>query len=155
VNRLKLMLIGLTFLSAASPRTVAQLDKDAGTRMLGVHELQATLREFGYGKFYAMTLNVPNLNSAGGSWVMHYVELKDAEKPGELVAPVAIQEVDPGYPLELMKENVQGTVVLSDGNSQRRFGRRGVHSPWSRRSLGCICQCRPVALAIPSSHKKW
>jgi TonB family protein len=113
VNRLKLMLIGLTFLSAASPRTVAQLAKDAGTRMLGAHEIQATLRESGYGKFYAMTLNVPNLNSAGGSWVMRYVELKDAEKPGDLVAPVAIQEVDPGYPLELMKENVQGTVVLS------------------------------------------
>jgi len=64
-------------------------------------------------KFYAMTLNVPNLNSAGGSWVMHFVELKDAEKQGELVAPVATQEVDPGYPLELMRQNVQGIVMLS------------------------------------------
>jgi TonB family protein len=113
VKGLKLMLMGLTFLSAASPRAVARLAKDAETRMLGAHEIQATLRESGYGKFYAMTLNVPNVNSAGGSWVMHYVELKDAEKPGDLVAPVAIQEVDPGYPLELMKEKVQGTVVLS------------------------------------------
>lgn len=112
MNRLKLMLIGLTFLSAVSPRTVAQLAKDVGTRM-PAHEVQAALRESGYGKFYSMTLNVPNLNSAGGSWVMHYVELKNAEKPGDLVAAVAIQEVDPGYPLELMKENVQGTVVLS------------------------------------------
>jgi TonB family protein len=81
--------------------------------MPGAHDLQATLMESGYGKFYAMTLNLPNLNSSGGSWVMHYVELKEAEKPGDLVAPVAIQEVDPGYPLELMKENVRGTVVLS------------------------------------------
>jgi TonB family protein len=113
VNRLKLMLIGLTFLSAASPRTVAQLARDAGTRMQGAHELQATRKASSYGKFYTVALNVPNLNSAGGSWVMHYVELEEAEKPGDLVAPVAIQEVDPGYPLELMKENVQGTVVLS------------------------------------------
>ena len=60
-----------------------------------------------------MILNVPNLNSAGGSWVMHFAELKDAEKPGELVYPAATQQVDPGYPLELMKQNVQGTVVLS------------------------------------------
>jgi protein TonB len=60
-----------------------------------------------------MILNVPNLNSAGGSWVMHFAELKDAEKSGDLVAPVAMQEVDPGYPLELMKQNVQGMVVLS------------------------------------------
>jgi TonB family protein len=113
VNRLKLMLIGLAFLSAASPRTVAQLAKDVGTRMLGAHELQATLTKSGHGKFYSTTLNLPNLNSAGGSWVMHYVELKETGKPGDLLAPVAIQEVDPGYPLELMKENVQGTVVLS------------------------------------------
>jgi TonB family protein len=64
-------------------------------------------------KFYAMTLNVPNLNSAGGSWVMHFAELKDAEKQGDLVAPVATHEVDPGYPIELMRQNVQGTVMLS------------------------------------------
>jgi protein TonB len=44
---------------------------------------------------------------------MHFAELKDAEKSGDLVAPVAMQEVDPGYPLELMKQNVQGMVVLS------------------------------------------
>jgi TonB family protein len=68
---------------------------------------------FGDRKSYAMILNVPNLNSAGGSWVMHFAELKQAEKPGELVAPVATQEVDPGYPLELMRQNVQGTVMLS------------------------------------------
>jgi TonB family protein len=68
---------------------------------------------FGGRKFYAMTLNVPNLNSAGGSWVMHFAELKDSENQGELVAPTATQEVDPGYPLELMRQNVKGTVMLS------------------------------------------
>jgi TonB family protein len=68
---------------------------------------------FGDRKSYAMILNVPNLNSAGGSWVMHFAELKEAEKPGELVYPTATQQVDPGYPLELMKQNVQGTVVLA------------------------------------------
>ncbi len=60
-----------------------------------------------------MTLNVPNLNSAGGSWVMHFAELKEGDAPGELVAPVATQAVDPGYPIELMRQNVQGTVTLS------------------------------------------
>jgi len=113
MNRLKMILIGLTFLSAASPRTIAEVANDAGTRMLGVHEIQVTFEKYDNRKFYAMTLNVPNLNSAGGSWVIHFVELKDAEKPGDLVAPVAMQEVDPGYPLELMKQNVQGTVMLS------------------------------------------
>ena len=61
-----------------------------------------------------MTLNTPNLNSAGGSWVMHFAEFKeDLQDKSELTAPVATQEVDPGYPLELMRQNVQGTVTLS------------------------------------------
>jgi TonB family protein len=68
---------------------------------------------FGDHKSYSMILNVPNLNSAGGSWVMHFAELKDAEKQGNLLPPVATEEVDPGYPLELMRQNVQGTVILS------------------------------------------
>ena len=43
MNRLKMILIGLTFLSAASPRTIAEVAKDAETRMLGVHEIQVAL----------------------------------------------------------------------------------------------------------------
>jgi hypothetical protein len=43
VNRLKMMLIELTFLSAASARTVVQVAKDAGTPMRGVHEIQVTV----------------------------------------------------------------------------------------------------------------
>jgi len=69
---------------------------------------------FGVRRLYTMTLNTPNLNSAGGSWVMHFAELN--ENPldkSEVTAPVATQEVDPGYPLELMRQNVQGTVTLS------------------------------------------
>ena len=37
---------------------------------------------FGDRKFYAMTLNMPNLNSAGGSWVIRFAELKGARKMG-------------------------------------------------------------------------
>jgi TonB family protein len=33
--------------------------------MLGVHEIQVTLEKYDYRKFYAMTLNVPNLNVQG------------------------------------------------------------------------------------------
>src|SRR6202051_1051393 len=41
-----MMLMGLTILSAASARTVAQVAKDAGTGMQGVHEIQGTLRKY-------------------------------------------------------------------------------------------------------------
>jgi TonB family protein len=70
-----------------------------------------------------MTMNMPNLNSATGSWVMRFAELKEGRQQGELMAPVATQKSDPGYPLELMHDNVQGTVTLyavihADGSVQ-------------------------------------
>ncbi len=69
---------------------------------------------FGVRRLYTMTLNTPNLNSAGGSWVMHFAELNEnPQDKSAVTAPVATQEVDPGYPLELMRQNVQGTVTLS------------------------------------------
>jgi TonB family protein len=67
---------------------------------------------FGEKKFYAMTLNMPNLNSAGGSWVIRFAELNANENKGDLTAPEATQKVDPAYPLELMRRNIQGTVTL-------------------------------------------
>jgi TonB family protein len=59
------------------------------------------------------TLNMPNLNSAGGSWVVRFDELHpDPNSSSPLSAPVATLKVDPGYPLQLMRENVAGTVIL-------------------------------------------
>lgn len=46
MNRLTTMLIGLTILSGASARAVAQVAKDAGTPMRGVHEIQVALRKY-------------------------------------------------------------------------------------------------------------
>lgn len=97
--------------SATPPRVTALPTRSSDLPATPTSELER--RVFGVRKPRSMLLNVPNLNSAGGSWVMHFVELKEAEKEGEFVPPEATQEVDPGYPLELMKQNVQGTVVLS------------------------------------------
>lgn len=71
------------------------------------------LQVFGNRALYSMTLNMPNLNSAGGSWVIRFAELKDNEgQPGQLSAPIAEHKVDPAYPIQLMQENVSGTVTL-------------------------------------------
>lgn len=69
---------------------------------------------FGGRPVYSMTMNLPNLGSASGSWIFRFAELKGAgaAQPGGLTTPVATQKVDPAYPLELMKQNVQGTVTL-------------------------------------------
>jgi TonB family protein len=76
---------------------------------------------FGPRRFYQMTLNMPNLNSAGGSWVVRFAELKDAPSQGELFSPMLTVKADPAYPSELQRENVHGTVTLyaiihSDGS---------------------------------------
>jgi TonB family protein len=69
---------------------------------------------FGERRFYSLTLNMPNLNSGGGSWVVRFAELhQDPRDPvAEISQPAAIRKVDPAYPLQLMKENVSGTVIL-------------------------------------------
>ena len=67
---------------------------------------------FGVKRFYSMTLNMPNLNSVTGSWVIRFAELKTGPPEGVLLAPVPTEKSDPGYPLELIRENVHGTVTL-------------------------------------------
>jgi len=69
---------------------------------------------FGNRRFYSLTLNMPNLNSAGGSWIVRFAELKpDSNAPAaDLSQPAATRKVDPGYPMQLMRENVAGTVIL-------------------------------------------
>lgn len=89
---------------------------------------------FGGKRFYAMTLNMPNLNSATGSWVIRFAELQEGRKDGDLLAPVPTEKSDPGYPLELMRANVHGMVTLyaviqSDG---RVGGIRVLNSPDER-----------------------
>ena len=70
-------------------------------------------------KFYSVTLNMPNLNSGGGSWVIRFAELNhdsgqhDSNAPApDLSQPMATRKVDPAYPLQLMRQNVSGTVIL-------------------------------------------
>ncbi len=91
---------------------------------------------FGDRKYYSLSLNMPNLNSAGGSWIIRFAALQRDSLPGspssraaasdppadgsssgdprsaDLSAPVATRKVDPAYPLELMRQNVGGTVIL-------------------------------------------
>ncbi len=106
---------------------------------------------FGNRKFYSLSLNMPNLNSAGGSWIIRFAALNldlspaalaaraaassdassgnsssgnsspgnassanasSGNQSGDLSAPSATRKVDPAYPLELMRQNVGGTVIL-------------------------------------------
>lgn len=66
---------------------------------------------FGPKKYYTMTINMPNLTSAGGSWIIRFAELHQT-RGADLTAPVAEQKVDPAYPPDLMQARVEGRVIL-------------------------------------------
>jgi TonB family protein len=119
--------------SARSPRMdTAQTLQPANASKLSDVERAV----FGDRKYYSLSLNMPNLNSAGGSWIIRFAPLQKNSIPGspssraaagdpradgssqadlsaaDLSAPVATRKVDPAYPLELMHQNVGGTVIL-------------------------------------------
>lgn len=64
-----------------------------------------------------MDVNMPNLTSVAGSWILYFAELDENETPpfrpkGRLSSPVAIEKADPKYPPDAIKEHVDGEVVL-------------------------------------------
>jgi TonB family protein len=68
-------------------------------------------------KIYKLLVNMPNLNSASGSWILNFSELganSGGTRPAssELSAPGPLRKVDPKYPPTLIKERVEGEVVL-------------------------------------------
>lgn len=67
---------------------------------------------FGARRYYSMALNMPNLTSAGGSWIIRFAELQETVAQGDIVAPQVVLKVDPSYPGELMRDRVEGTVTL-------------------------------------------
>lgn len=69
-------------------------------------------------RVYSVSVNMPNLTSVTGSWILRFAELDTGDKQvartavGELSAPDAISKVDPKYPPALMEARVEGDVVL-------------------------------------------
>jgi len=68
-------------------------------------------------KIYKMLVNMPNLNSATGSWTLNFSELRMNSEGPRLVssvvsAPGPLRKIDPKYPPTLMNEHVEGEVVL-------------------------------------------
>ena len=66
-------------------------------------------------RVYSMNVNMPNLNSVTGSWVIHFAELHQsgvANLPGEVNAPAPTRKIDPKYPQDMIQEHVEGEVIL-------------------------------------------
>lgn len=73
---------------------------------------------FGPKRVYTLHVNMPNLNSVTGSWVLNFSELhRDSEAPptlpaGDLAGLVPLHKVDPKYPPALVQERIEGEVIL-------------------------------------------
>ena len=68
-------------------------------------------------KIYKMLVNMPNLNSATGSWILNFSELRTGSEvsgssSSEVSAPGPLRKIDPKYPPTLINEHVEGEVVL-------------------------------------------
>jgi TonB family protein len=69
-------------------------------------------RVFGRRHYYSLIMNMPNLTSASGSWIIRFAELKESNDSSGLTAPVATTKVDPAYPPDVLRDHVEGTVTL-------------------------------------------
>jgi TonB family protein len=69
-------------------------------------------------RVYSMNVNMPNLNSATGSWILNFAEMRSsptgppATGSDEIAEPAPLHKVDPKYPPTLMAEHVEGEVIL-------------------------------------------
>jgi TonB family protein len=68
-------------------------------------------------RVYTLNVNMPNLNSATGSWILNFSELRrNPEGPhvisSDLSGPAPLKKVDPKYPPSLVSDRVEGEVVL-------------------------------------------
>src|SRR5260370_23380781 len=101
--------------NARPPRSTARGLQSDGASKLSQEERAV----FGNRKLYSLTLNMPNLNSAGGSWFIRFAALKPDSTPTSLAArantagdrssatsasadpsaPAGRRQFDPAYPL--------------------------------------------------------
>jgi TonB family protein len=68
-------------------------------------------------RVYTMNISMPNVTSASGSWILNFAELDTGDdtpmhRMGVLSGPEPLVKVDPKYPPDLIREHVQGEVVL-------------------------------------------
>jgi TonB family protein len=98
---------------------------------------------------YTRQVNLPNLTSESGSWIMEFAELDETYGPKvhqELVAcPEPIAKADPKYPPELIKAHVRGQIVLyaiirKDGSVDSIQVVRGLDPQLDRNAIEALAQ---------------
>ncbi|MGA3295758.1 MAG: TonB family protein [Candidatus Acidiferrales bacterium] len=99
---------------------------------------------------YTLHVNLPNLTSATGSWILNFAQLDEDDRPpfrpkGKLSGPEPIEKADPEYPPEMIKEHVQGEVVLyaiirKDGSVDSIQIVRGIEPQLDRNAIAALAK---------------
>jgi protein TonB len=91
-------------------------------------------------RVYTIYINMPNLSSQSGSWVLRFAELGNPAGPeaggaadSPIAAPVALKKVDPRYPAAARQTGIEGSVLLygiirADGSVDSVQVVRGLHA---------------------------
>jgi TonB family protein len=101
-------------------------------------------------RVYTLNVNMPNLNSSTGSWILNFSELRsNSDAPrvlsGDLSGPVPLKKIDPKYPPTLINERVEGEVILyailrSDGSVDSIQLVRGLDEQLDANAMSALSQ---------------
>jgi TonB family protein len=101
-------------------------------------------------RIYTLHVNMPNLNSATGSWILNFSELRSnpsvsRANSGDLSGPVPLKKIDPKYPPTLISDHVEGEVVLyavirGDGSVDSIQLVRGVDEQLDANAINALSQ---------------
>ncbi|MGA2811098.1 MAG: TonB family protein, partial [Candidatus Acidiferrum sp.] len=99
-------------------------------------------------KIYTLHVNMPNLNSATGSWILNFSEMRTDGShliATDLAAPVLVKKVDPEYPPTLAADRVEGEIVLygvirKDGSIDSIQVVRGLDQVLDANSMSALTQ---------------
>ncbi len=108
-----------------------------------------------YRRVYTIYINMPNLTSQSGSWVLRFAELDSGRSaaPGgasdnyPLAAPVPMKKVDPTYPSDARRTGIEGTVSLygiirADGSVEDIQVVRGLHEQLNQSAVAAFRRWR-------------
>jgi protein TonB len=101
---------------------------------------------------YTMHIDMPNLTSSTGSWLVNFAELNEeataaAHGKGKLGAPALQRKVDPAYPPSAIKQNIEGQVILyaiirKDGTVDSIQRVRGLDPDLDKNAIAALAQWR-------------
>jgi TonB family protein len=108
--------LGLTPFS----RTEVQSLRPSASARIDVAKIDPSLPPetvFSGRQVYTMDISMPNVTSASGSWILNFAELDTGDdtpihRMALLSGPEPLVKVDPKYPPDMVREHVQGEVVL-------------------------------------------